>query len=156
MVDLLGEKNMLIDEKVPAKVGMMSLIGASGKPPISWGNYFWLQNGPRVLNFWAENLQYARIEFLHDDMVNIKRYEEWCIIADDRIPNEWYYDKMCYTGGKRPPYEAAVEFFAYHGDPTNELESFTNPVAYYHKKGAEYNINTGIISYKVGGINGKR
>lgn len=141
---------ILIDEKVPAKIGMASLISVGNKRPASWGNYFSLYNGPRVLNFWAENLVAANKRFL-DGMVNIKRYENWCIIADDRIPNDWYHDKMCYTGGRMPPYEAAIQFFAYHGDPSNELELFTDPVSYYKRQNGVYNPETGSVSYNCKG-----
>jgi hypothetical protein len=142
-----------IEEKVFATVGWHSLIGVRGKPPHSWGNYFWLEaknimdHGTRVLNFWAENLEAAKKRFLTDGAVTIKRYEDWCIIDDRRIPNDWYYNKLCFTGGGCPPVEQLKELYEYLGDPTNELEQFTDPESYYKKRGATY--KNGTITYKM-------
>lgn len=147
---------------VPAKVGGMSLIGVGPLRPTSWGNYFWLASGERVLNFWAENLTAAVEQFLPDGMVTIVKYT-WvakaygdplkmvtntaCIIQDERIPPEWYYNKLCSTGGTRPSAEVAQDIFAILGDPYNESEQYTDPVSYYAKRGGLY--RDGCVSYAV-------
>jgi hypothetical protein len=130
------------EKVVPAVIGMQSLIGTSNQYPLSWGNYFWLHNGPRVLNFWAENLQAANNKFLTDGMVQIV---EWiwdegrtCIIKDERIPQDWYYQKLCFTGGGHVPVDIATDIYELIGDPSFELEQFTDPVSYWAKRGGQY------------------
>jgi hypothetical protein len=140
-----------VRKKVAARVGSMSLIGVGGEPPYGWGNYFDLRNGPRVWNFWAENLQ-ALVEngTLDDGMVDIIEYPSGgCIIDDRRIPKDWYYNKLCFTGGSRPTKEEAQEIYTYLGDPTNEYEQFVAPVSYYKKRGGDYNPKSGIIKYTI-------
>lgn len=76
-----------------------SLIGVIGKIPVSWGNYFWLESGHRVVNFWAENL-----EALGLTEVECEEYEyngaKFAVITDKRIPEDYYYKGLCFTGGK--------------------------------------------------------
>lgn len=142
------------DEYVSTAIGGMSLIGVGGKPPHSWGNYFSLWDGPRVLNFWAENLTAADEQFNLGGKVKIRRYRDEnrdvCIIDDPRIPKEWYYNKLCFTGsGGGVSFEIAKDIYEYLGDPDNELERFTDPVSYYKKRGGTYHPGTGIVSYEV-------
>lgn len=142
--------------ELPAVVGMQSLVGVSGSPPYSFGNYFSINNPDssgiqsldkyRVWNFWAENLKAAVPLFLLDGKVRV-RYYEWVnknnlrlsgvVIDDPRIPNDWYYPKMCFTGSWTPPIEIAQDIYALHGDPSNELEKWTDEDAYYKKRGYE-------------------
>jgi len=146
-------------EKYPAVVGMQSLIGVGGKAPHRWGNYFALAVPEiRVLNFWAENLKAAvKQGILSDGYVQVRVYT-WekegqtykaCIVDDPRIPQDWYYNKLCYTGSRKPPVEIAKEIYDYLGDPDNELEQFTDPAMYHAKRGWEYN-ERGFVSYCLG------
>ena len=124
--------------KVPAIVGGKSLIGVSKERPCSWGNYFELYNGPRVWNFWAENLETAKERFLEDGLVQIIRYDRGCIIWDARIPDDWYYNKLCMTGGPAISLEIAKEIYEILGDPDYELEQWIDPYSYWKKRGGEY------------------
>lgn len=106
---------------VLARVGGMSLVGVGYERPCSWGNYFTLRGNPeyRVVNFWAENLDtLVSTGVLTDGMVNIKIYDDkWCLILDDRIPDNWYHYSMCFTGGYRPDLDIIKDMFATRGDP---------------------------------------
>lgn len=144
--------------KVPVDIAMHSLVGIHGRAfPLSFGNYFALEGTTpgsilRVANFWAENLVEASRQFLEDGMVRIVMWS-WtemdrgssktynasiCVIDDERIPPDWYYNQMCFTGGKRPPLEVATEMYAIRGDETYELERFIDPEMYYAKRGEVY------------------
>lgn len=143
---------------VPARVGMHSLVGVGKQRPTSWGNYFsfyqtheqMMKMGPkaRVWNFWAENLETARERFLSDGMVNIIQYETGNIILDKRIPENWYHNKLCFTGGYLPDIDEAREIYDILGDPNNEFEQFTDPKSYYAKRGGEY-LPSGIVKYNL-------
>ena len=135
----------------PPEVGEMSLIGVRSQPPVSWGNYFSLRSGPRVLNMWAENLNHVVSQgLIADNKLRVIDYGNYCIIDDIRIPEEYYYNKLCFTGGPRVSVEHAKEIYGYIGDPENELEQFTDPVSYYEKEGGTYDPNTGSVYYKFG------
>ena len=138
-------------KKVRAYVSCKSLIYSRGTFPLSWGNYFWIDTDIRVLNFWSENLEeLVRRKILDDGMVEVISYnDEYCIIDDSRIPEDWYYNKLCTTGGYSPSIEIAKEIYDYLGDPDNEFEKYIDPVSYYIKRGKEYDIKTGIIHYKM-------
>ena len=147
--------NLHTEEMLPIKCGTMSLIGAMGERPLSWGNYFWLQAGPRVANFWWENLEAADTQFSLGGMVKVRRYRiasennrpaDYCLIDDDRIPKDWYYNKLCFTGTYPPPIEVIEDMYAYLGDPNNELEQYINPESYWEKHDATY--KNGIIIFK--------
>lgn len=154
-VPVIGKK-----DSVPARVGMMSLVGVGSKDfPLSFGNYFSFSQthdqmmrmdpAQRVWNFWAENLKEAKLRFLSDGMVDIIQYNRGCIILDKRIPEDWYHNKLCYTGGYLPDIDEGREIYDILGDPTNEFEQFTDPVSYYAKRGSEYNPETGIVKTTV-------
>lgn len=136
---------------VPAKVGGQSLIGVGGEAPHRWANYFWLASGERVVNMWAENLEAAVPRFLDDGMVHIRRYEDngavYAMIVDDRIPEEWLYNKLCFTGTRLPSPEVALDMYSYYGDPDFEYEQFTDRRSYYAKRGGNFNEGGGFISY---------
>jgi hypothetical protein len=148
------------EEILPIQCGVMSLIGACGEKPLSWGNYFWLRNGPRVANFWWENLEAADKKFKLDGQVKVRRYQlnadandkrerggDWCLIDDDRIPKEWYHNKLCFTGGWPPSIEILQDMYSYLGDPDNELLQYTDPKTYWEAKGGSY--NNGVITMKL-------
>lgn len=153
----------VMETKIPADVGMMSLIGVRSPFPVGWGNYFWFSRecnppeiqteayeGIRCLNMWAENLREAKNRFLHDGMVKVRIYSEglrhWCIVVDKRIPSDWLYNTLCFTGGYRPPREACYDIYQILGDPNNEMEQFEDAEMYYAKRGGKLHQN-GIVSY---------
>lgn len=136
---------------VPAAVGSSSLVGIRGEPPHVWGNYFYFPDDTRVVNMWAENLQAAVPRFLSDGMVKIRLYDtkrgKFALIIDERLPESWLYNQFCFTGGWGPPLDVAQDMYSHYGDPTFQLEQFTNPPSYYAKRGGRYNIAKGYISY---------
>lgn len=147
-------------KKVPIHQGGMSLIGVGNERPCSWGNYFGLiieNKEVRVLNMWWENLEHAHKEYLKGDDVQIRLYSQgdgshtrrWCLIDDERIPKNYYYNKLCFTGfGGGTSKEVARDMYDYLGDPDYEFERFVDPVSYYKKRGGDYNPETGIVSYR--------
>lgn len=133
----------MIKVKKKAVVGMKSLLGMRPGPyPLSFGNYFSLADGTRVLNFWAENLTEAASRFLADGQVEVSVWEwsgsqgttQTCIISDERIPPDWYDNKLCFTGFGRPPESIVREIFAVLGDPGYELEYYDDPEMYFAKR----------------------
>jgi hypothetical protein len=128
------------DEYVKAKVGLMSLIGVGEKLPTSWGNYFCIYDGPRILNMWAENLEDAVEKFLLDGLVKIRNYGEVAIIIDDRIPHDYFYNKCCFTSTRCVSLEIAQDIYKTLGDPTNELLRFINPKEYHELRGETYKV----------------
>lgn len=84
------------------KVGMMSLVGIiGGNFPLSFGNYFSLEGGPYIANFWAENLE----EWVNQNpdcgkikvaIVNDKNHSIG-VIVDERL-QDWANKKLCVTG----------------------------------------------------------
>ena len=144
-------------EYIPAKVGMMSLIGPGRERPTTWGNYFWFAKGPsgswedgyRCVNFWAENLN-TLVErgVLQDGLVKVKVYDKkWALVLDDRIPENWYHYSLCFTGCYRPSLEIIKDMFATRGDPENHQEEFTDPVAFHAKHGRVYkDLGNGVCS----------
>ena len=139
------------DKELEIKCSFMSCIGVGGSPPHAWGNYFAL--GPiRVLNMWWENLEAADKRFNLGGIVRARVYSEWCLIDDDRIPKEWYYNKLCFTGSRAPSKEIAKDMYEFLGDPANEYEQFENPHEYHRKRGGEYKEvdGRGYVSYVIG------
>lgn len=159
-----------IEERyVPIKCGSVSLIGIYGKPPFEWGNYFWLvddqenntdfRDGIRIYNMWWENLDaLTKISLtppLSDRKVKVRVYtmkekdghiHKGGIIVDERVPEEYLYNKLCFTGGAMPPLEVAEDAYDILGDPTNELEQFTNPIDYYGRRGKTYDPKSRMIT----------
>lgn len=129
---------------LPAAVSGQSLIGVGHQRPCSWGNYFWIDE-VRILNMWAENLETARERFLTDNKVKVLRSGNRAIVIDDRIPDEWLYNKLCFTGGGSISLEQAAIFYAILGDPDNEIEQFIDGKSYYAKRGGR--VNGTFISY---------
>lgn len=131
---------------LPIKCAGMSLIGVGPERPTSWGNYFWITDRIRILNMWWENL--ASLKYELENTVKVRIYDdEFGIIIDERVPEEYLYNKLCYTGGRFPPKEIVKDIFNLLGDPTNEFELFEDPVSYYAKRGGKYNPTTGIVTY---------
>ena len=142
------DAKLYTEETLSTRIAGQSLIGVMGTPPFSHANYFWLVDGPRVINFWSENLQAADWVFGLEGKVNVRRYREdgrdFCIIADERIPKEWYHNKLCFTGGHLPSLEVIRDMYSYHGDPDNEFEQYSDPEAYWQKRGHAYVSKEGV------------
>lgn len=133
--------------KIPAQVGLVSLVGVSGKEyPYKFGNYFSFYNhglSIRCLNMWAENLKEARVRFLDDGYVGGYLFSgvdrSWFIVSDSRIPDGWVNENLYWCGCSVPnDLELIKEMYSIYGDPNNELEQFTNPLEYHRKRGEEY------------------
>jgi hypothetical protein len=136
---------------IPTHVTGSSLIGVGRQRPCSWGNYCWVggkNENIRIFNMWAENITTANKRFrLHGGMEALVYNNECAIVIDERIPKDWRYDKLCFTGYGKPPVHVAQEMYEYLGDPDNEFEQFTNPVAYHARRGAIWSDRGYIIQY---------
>lgn len=86
------------------KVGTISCVGCYGEYPMSFGNYFWLSDGPRIINMWGENLkELVRRNILYYDKVRCLVYSdgknELALVDDPSVGKEWLIkDKYCVTG----------------------------------------------------------
>jgi hypothetical protein len=138
---------------IPYEPTGWSLVGVHGRPPHRHGNYHDIRVGKnynvRVLNMWLENARHAAKTFC-DGEVRVRLYEganyTWCLIDDERIPADYYYNKLCFTGGRMPPAYVALDMYEHLGDPDNEYEQFTDPTTYHGRRGFEYNAEHGFIS----------
>jgi hypothetical protein len=121
--------------KIPAMIGMTSLVGVNQKEyPYSFGNYFSFHNpsfdiddydGIRCLNMWKENFKEAKKRFLTDEYVEGFLYTEkgrrWFVVFDDRIPMDWYYNEFCWTGCSSPlDMDMISDMYSIWGDPSND------------------------------------
>jgi hypothetical protein len=102
-------------KKYKCKYGYTSLVGVHSEVPVYFGNYCNVSGGPYLINMWAENLE-ALPSHLGIDEVEITELKDGKhsigIVTDDRVPNEWLYEKLCITGhgwGTRRLCEAACE-----------------------------------------------
>jgi len=55
--------------------------------------------------------------------------------------------RLWFTGETLPPVEIAREIYAYLSDPADELEQFTDPIAYHGKRGRRYDPDTGSVTF---------
>lgn len=155
---------MIETKMLPIRCACQSLIGVGSHRPVSWGNYFWLYDDEsgsiRILNMWWENLKSltrAHNSFLaapiQNGVVEVRIYTDqklkrkWGIVTDKRVPPEYLYNKLCYTGYLMPTEEIAKSIYDLLGDPENEFEQYTDPVSYYKKRGAKYDPEKGIITW---------
>lgn len=141
--------------KLPARSCGSSLIGVGGTAPFSWGNYFYLRGYTRVVNMWLENMEaLVQSRDLHDGTIEGVLYEhhqnKWFLVTDARVPADYLYNRLCFTGYSRPPLEIAEDMFdRLGGDIYGALEEWTDPVSFHEKRGWTYDVETGIISKKV-------
>ena len=142
--------------KIPAKVGMMSLVNTGNARPCSFGNYFWFRDPEaRAVNMWAENLNSA-VErgILDDGMVEVRLYESrdslYALVIDPRLPKEWLYNELCFTGMYPPHLDAVSDMYQIVGDPNNQLEQYTNPEKYWEARSCKYVNGTVYTQFKDG------
>lgn len=128
-------------------VGMMSCVGISTKEyPVSFGNYFWLHEGPRIINMWAENLEVAaqRLKITELECTEFSDGKNTlAFVTDPRLPNAWLYSKLCVTGcgwGSRELCEACLEFAGLENDwhycgceKPDERPSISRMMSFYPK-----------------------
>lgn len=154
-----GSKPQLKTEIISTTVGMSSLIGVGPERPCGWGNYCSVQYegtdiwGLRIWNMWAENIRAADAKFnLDGEMVAEVLYRDdkpiGAVVTDKRIPDDWKYNKLCFTGGPGITAEEATLLYGVVGDPGNELEQFTDPKSYHEKRGWTWS-ESGIISKQI-------
>lgn len=84
------------------KVTTVTLVGYMGDFPRERGNCFSIEtengSGMRVLNFGHENLEeLLKREIVQWPIAVLPISERHCLIADHRIPDEWYSDRFCST-----------------------------------------------------------
>jgi hypothetical protein len=152
--------------EIPPKYDLHSCVGYNITGPESFpmkcmGNYFWFTdpNGlsidSRCLNMGLESMKEASRRFLNYQNIKVVRYTElkrgysWSIVVDTRIPKDWLWPHLYWTGANVPCMEILLDMYAEVGDPTFELEQFTNPASYWEKRGGHY--SNGWVSIQVGG-----
>lgn len=106
--------------RIPIKFGATTLIGSFGEFPRKTGNCFSLMDEKgeyhRVVNFNYENLK----EWMHRtgqtdvDVECIPKSDHIWMIADERIPKNWYSNRFCEvcTPYRLLPYEQRKAMFA--------------------------------------------
>ncbi len=109
-------------KRIPTQVGYMSLVGIiTAQYPLSWGNYF--SFSPvyyRCINMWAENMEeWARINNATDIEVAVFD-EKWAFVVDERVPEEWLYPELNFTGGPWPKAKEMKEMLDYAGRPHSD------------------------------------
>ncbi len=141
---------MFTTQKIPARVGMVSLVGIMIKDyPVGFGNYFSFSNGLRSINMWAENLSHAAPLYLEDGLIEVDIWEEgngkWAVVVDQRLPEGYTFDNPCFTGCRPPSREMLVKMGAYYRwDQNDEYRKHTDPENWYEERGWTY--RNGIIS----------
>lgn len=144
--------------KIPAKVGLTSLISVGPDRPVLRGNYFSISRSDdkfeaiHVANMWAENLQHlVDTKVLLNHLIEGVLYEhkgrKWFLVTDPRVPEDYLYNRFCFTRTHRPPLEIAEDMFhRIGGDIHGELEQWTNPESYWAKRGRHYHpLESGVI-----------
>lgn len=153
-------------KKIPAKVGMMSLVGVNKSSyPTRRGNYFdFVFGGLRCTNMWAENLQEARKRFLDDGLVEVDVYSEemerygntfimnWTIVVDERIPKDWLLDYPYFCGCPSMSLDMMKELMPKYNWNPDRMEEYFDPVSYWDKLGLIYkDLGNGICSISLKG-----
>lgn len=148
---------MFEQTKVPAQVGMMSLVGVRiDSYPVGFGNYFSFANGLRSINMWAENLSHAAKHYLDDGMVQVdiwtqdapKGERKWGVVVDPRLPEGYTTKVPCFTGCYQPSKEILEKMGVYYRwDQNDDYRKYTDPENYYAERGGSY--KNGIIRYPV-------
>lgn len=133
----------------------ISLISIGKQRPVRWGNYWYAKEinnskSPeyRIVNMWYENWERINQNLFNYTPIGCYVYDhKFILFWDDNIPENYYYNKLCFTGGDVPQLDVIKHMYSIVGDPTNELEEFTDPESYYAKRNSTYDIKTGIITH---------
>ena len=95
-------------------------VNITGKAdyPLGFGNYFGFHApGYKCINMWAENLtEWVKRNEATDIEVAIFG-DKWAFVIDERVPQDWLYPKLCFTGGPWPPAGQMKEILDYAGRP---------------------------------------
>lgn len=132
---------MFETKKIPAQVGMVSLVGVTTKSyPVPFGNYFDFSNGVRCINMWAENLNHAAPLYLQDRLVEVDVWTEedrqWAVVVDERLPEGYTTVIPCFTGYYSPSKKVLLEMGAYYRwDQNDEYRKYTDPENWYEERG---------------------
>jgi len=116
---------MFETKKIPANVGMQSLVGImANEYPVGFGNYFYFANGMRSINMWAENLSHAASHYLQDGLVEVDVWsdgdKQWGVVVDERLPEGYTFNKPCFTGCHPPSVDMLREMKEYYGWDHND------------------------------------
>ena len=105
-------------KRIPTKVGSRSLLGIiNATYPLGWGNYFGFSPKYKCINMWCENMgEWARRNEASDIEVAVFG-EKWAFVVDERVPEDWLYPKLCFTGGPWPTAKQMKEILDYAGRP---------------------------------------
>lgn len=105
----------------PAVIGFRSLVGiCSSNYPLSFGNYFSISKGPRIINMWAENLEEWLCRTNQKDIqCRVFTWKDFSLglVEDDRIPQDWLNKDPCITGSGWGSAELCIEVHKYLGKP---------------------------------------
>ena len=120
--------------EIPPIIAFESLVGISdNKYPLSFGNYFGFSNpddptfsGIYCVNMWAENLREIKkrlnLETIEILRLTSEKDRPFCFVKDERIPEDWLNDKICYTGCMHMTMLMKATIFQLAGLPTdNEI-----------------------------------
>ena len=103
-------------KRIPAKVGFESCVGVGLggiEYPLGFGNYFGFWPDYKCINMWSENLrEWARRNNASDIGVAVFS-DKWAFVLDPRVPEDWLYPKLCFTGGPWPKAKEMKEILDY-------------------------------------------
>jgi hypothetical protein len=128
------------------------IIADSIRIPYSHESRFAIQVGGwiiPILNIRTEKFEAIR-EKLEDNRVWTRVWTEvvsdavprlanyWGLINDGRIGPEFYAPNLCWLGSSYPPIEIAQEICVFSRLDNDDIEQFTDPVAYWEKRGGRF------------------
>lgn len=104
-------------EKHLARVGWVSTVGIGNSGyPLTFGNYFWLDDGLRIINMWAENLEHIvstrNLNEVRCRVFTDSKGNKLGLVEDECIPRG-YYTRLCVTGcgwGSRELCETILDY----------------------------------------------
>lgn len=141
------------EQMLPTRISGSSLVGIGDTHrPVSFGNYCYVGNPEwRIYNMWMENIEAAEEKFRLGGRMKCLTFEDGhhrsAVVIDSRIPKDWKQTELCFTGYGKPPLDVFDEYMAaLGGDPEGQREQFTNPKAYWERRGWTYNEKTGTLS----------
>jgi hypothetical protein len=122
--------------------------------------------GIRVANMWVENMEkLMRNETLADGEILIKHYSQqyryqpfhiidpenptpkpekkigtghWALVIDDRVPKDWLYQELCFTGGCLPSRKILFDMYDTTGYSGFGMWEYLEPETYHKALGHTY------------------